>query len=113
MEALSKIVKDQIRSFMDAKGLDIKTLAAEIGVMESKLRDEMNTVGEVGYTVLESLLEKYPELSAEWLFRGEGDMLKTAQDTVSEETELDCLRNMSKHLESIDESISEFVHKRK
>ncbi len=112
MKALSEIVKDQIGSFMDAKDLDIKTLAAKIGVTESKLRNEMNTVGEVGYTVLESLLEKYPELSTEWLFRGEGEMFKLKQEEKSNRTELECLQVMSKHLENISKSLSVIANKR-
>lgn len=112
MENLSEFVRDQINEFKYKNDLTNDSLSKELGLYKQSLDNQLSQGGVVHYNTIEQLLNHYPELSTEWLFRGEGDMLKIAQDAVSEETELDCLRNMSKHLESISKSLSVIANKR-
>ena len=40
-----------------------------------------NTNSSVGYLKLKGILDAYPSISAEWLMRGEGDMLRVGGDS--------------------------------
>lgn len=100
------------RTFNNSK-LDNEEFYKQWGASKEQLENMIKSSVSFNFSTLESILMLHPELSTEWLFRGEGERLKPKQEVVEEDQKLDCLRNMSKHLESIDESISRFIDKGK
>lgn len=73
-------VTQRIREFMESTGLSILAFANSIGVPQSTLNQQLNgrngkNIG-VQISVITATLEAYPDLSAEWLLRGEGEMKK-------------------------------------
>lgn len=73
-------VTQRFREFMGSTGLSILAFANAIGIPQSTLNQQLNgrngkNIG-VQISVITATLSAYPELSAEWLLRGEGEMKK-------------------------------------
>jgi hypothetical protein len=68
-------VKERVNQFIDYKGIKINAFEMSIGVSKSYWSNTQKISAEV----VAGILRVYSELSAEWLMRGEGDMLKLDQ----------------------------------
>jgi hypothetical protein len=68
-------IEARLSRFMRYMGKSNKSISEEINVAESTLSKalKMNTLSSSKVVVL--ILNKYPQLSAEWLIRGTGEML--------------------------------------
>lgn len=71
-------VIQRVSELMDAIHLKLRTFSQEIGIPESTLKQQLN--GKEGrgrgvqMAVIAAILNKYQNLSAEWLLRGKGTM---------------------------------------
>ena len=72
---MSKILL-RIHQFADSKGLSIRELERTSGITQGVISKAIKNNGEIGSDKLENIIQTYPLLSAEWLLRGEGEMLK-------------------------------------
>lgn len=75
---MENIVTQRVRDFMQKEGLSILAFSKAIGVPQSTLNQQLNgrngkNIG-VQISVIAAILSAYPNLSAEWLLRGEGAM---------------------------------------
>lgn len=76
-------VIQRVGEFMNSLHLKLKAFSQQIGIPESTLKQQLN--GKEGrgrgvqMAVITAILEKYPDLSAEWLLRGKGTMLKSGE----------------------------------
>jgi transcriptional regulator with XRE-family HTH domain len=68
---------ERIFYFAKSKGISINKLSLEIGVSNSYFNKMFKKKASVGSTIIEKILRKYPDLNAEWLLTGRGDVLKT------------------------------------
>jgi len=71
-------VKDKILSFLETKGINKADFYAETGIEPSNFKGK-NKDSLPGSAMLVKILTKYPELSADWLLTGEGEMVKKKQ----------------------------------
>lgn len=69
-------IKDKIFTFLKKKGITKTEFYAETGIESSNFKGK-NKDSLPGSAMLVKILTKYPDLSAEWLLTGRGDMLKT------------------------------------
>ncbi|MGV8095577.1 MAG: hypothetical protein AB2L24_27310 [Mangrovibacterium sp.] len=68
---------ERIFYFAKSRGISINKLSLEIGVSNSYFNKMFKKKASVGSAIIEKILRTYPELSAEWLLTGRGDVLKT------------------------------------
>ncbi|MCS6832225.1 MAG: hypothetical protein NZ521_01515 [Flammeovirgaceae bacterium] len=66
-----------MKEFMKAKGLNKHRLEMSLGLSNGLLGKVIKHQTSFRVEVLVKMLELYPELSAEWLLRGKGDMFLT------------------------------------
>lgn len=71
-------IKDKILSFLETKGINKADFYAETGIEPSNFKGK-NKDSLPGSAMLVKILTKYPELSADWLLTGEGEMVKKKQ----------------------------------
>lgn len=69
-------IKDKIFTFLKKKGITKTEFYAETGIESSNFKGK-NKDSLPGSAMLVKILTKYPDLSAEWLLTGRGEMLKT------------------------------------
>jgi polyhydroxyalkanoate synthesis regulator phasin len=70
------LLKERMKLVLKENGVSVNFLAKTFSVNQKSLNDQINADVRVGFQTIELLLEYFPNLSAEWLLRGEGDMLK-------------------------------------
>jgi len=91
-------INTRIREIINALGESESAFAKRIDVSTSVIFNMVNPKGRMSYpsgAVLEKLLNlelDSKKISAEWLMRGEGDMLSQGQQISSPEAALDYLR---------------------
>lgn len=75
MDKISTI-KERILSFLEYNGIKKADFYQATGVADSNFKGK-NLYSQPGGDVLVKILTSYPNISAEWLLTGEGDMLKS------------------------------------
>lgn len=70
------IVNDRIKKYFAYKGWNISEVENDCGFKKCTLRVSLNRDSSLTSDKILRILETYEDLSAEWLLRGEGCMLK-------------------------------------
>lgn len=72
---------ERIKQFIDYKHISIRKFEESVGFSNGAFSSQLKNKKTIGCDKLENILHIYPEISAEWLLTGEGDMLKIANDS--------------------------------
>jgi len=72
MDELS--VKQRIREVLENKGSNPTKLSKEYSVNQKTLNNQINSDVQLSSSTLLLILNAFPDVSAEWLLRGKGDM---------------------------------------
>jgi hypothetical protein len=91
------MVVARIKQYIDFKQINIARFEAEIGMSNNSFRKSLLNKGTIGADKLENILNKFPDINAEWLLTGKGTMLKSA--TIAHESETTRLRSRNDLLE--------------
>lgn len=78
-------INQRIKMIVDASGKAVNSYAAMIGVSQPTLKACIDGDNAPRFDTLQKILIANPMISAEWLMRGEGEMIK--QNTASEQEE--------------------------
>lgn len=74
---MEEIVTQRVNWFREKEGLSIRAFAMKIGMLQETLNKQLKEDGRgVSISTIVLILAAYPDLSAEWLLRGEGEMKK-------------------------------------
>ena len=71
-------IGDRFADILKSYGYNANSFAAEVGGTTAKYYKLLNGKSKPDYDTIYSVLNKFPEISAEWLMRGEGPMKKSA-----------------------------------
>ena len=74
MEAKDELVK-RLNLYLKSKGISVNKFATIAGINQSGLRRTLLGLMKPSAEYLTAILDAFPELSAEWLMRGKGQML--------------------------------------
>lgn len=66
---------ERLKSFFETKGIPIGNAEKTCGFGNATLRNAFESGKSVGSDKIEKILSVFPDLSAEWLLRGEGKMI--------------------------------------
>ena len=66
----------RIREILDKYDLSVTSLAKKIGVVQATLNRQLTGENSLSLDTVNAILYYYKEISAEWLLRGEGEMIK-------------------------------------
>lgn len=79
---------ERLKSIISQMGLSDRAFALKCGIAQNTLSRQLSGAREVSLTTISAVLENNPEISAEWLLRGNGEMLLTSeQPTASSESD--------------------------
>lgn len=71
-------INGRITALMESQRLNINNFSKEIGKSYTAVHAITKGNSKPGYDLLESILEKYPQLNATWLLTGKGEMFEVA-----------------------------------
>lgn len=66
--------KDRLKLFVKSINMGQNAFEKEVGIANGYLASKSQTVSS---DIVEKIIAKYPDLSLDWLFRGEGEMYKS------------------------------------
>ncbi|WP_195668838.1 helix-turn-helix domain-containing protein [Bacteroides intestinalis] len=64
-----------------------RAFAIKCGIKQNTLSRQLNGVSEISISTINAILDNYDDISAEWLFRGKGEMLISKNQSKDENTE--------------------------
>ncbi len=65
----------RIKEIIASTGLSERAFAIQCGIAQNTLNRQLNKERELSLTVVSAILNNFPDISAEWLLRGKGEML--------------------------------------
>ena len=80
---MSKILT-RINQFAESQGLSIRAIERAIGATNGVISGAIKNNREIGTDKVEDFLQTYPDVSAEWLLRGVGEMFTRGTTSESE-----------------------------
>lgn len=79
-------ITQRIKELIDFKGMSINSFSKKINIVQTTLNRQINgDTSSIPVDTIEAILHYFPEISAEWLLRGEGDMLNQKSKDLQEE----------------------------
>lgn len=75
---MEECVNQKIKSFLVEKQLSITAFAKMIGMQQVTCNRQLKGEQAVSLTLIQGFLSAFPEVSAEWLLRGEGEREKSS-----------------------------------
>lgn len=104
---MDKSINERIKQLATANGGNVSRFAAKIGVSQPTLSSVVKGEYSPSFDTLDKILHLYPNLSAEWLMRGEGPMSRNesvVKDGNEESTNEEIIR-----LQNIIASLTEII----
>lgn len=72
----------RIKQLLKFKGLSVADFAIKIGLAPDTLSNYLQGRRKLSLVTIEAILKAFPEVSAEWLMRGNGQMIQGDQPTI-------------------------------
>lgn len=77
-------LKDRFRSLIDHYNLPVAEVVSKVGITKATYHNIMNGTSKPDFKTTEAILDAFPDVSAEWFMRGEGEMFKGRIATLKE-----------------------------
>lgn len=74
-------VRNRINDVLREKGLTENSVAAGVSAVQSRLNSQLSHGGKITLDTILRILDACPDVAAEWLLRGTGEMYKSAKIT--------------------------------
>lgn len=71
---------ERIKSLISHLGLSTRAFALNCGLRQNTLSNQLNGMRELSLSTVMAILSAYPEISSEWLMRGNGEMIIKQDD---------------------------------
>lgn len=76
-------MKEKLQTILDFYRENPNSIAKKLGTSQTNVSNYVNKGVKPGWDFIVALLQLFPDVSAEWLLRGEGTMLKSMQPTTT------------------------------
>lgn len=105
---------ERIKLFISHLGLSTRAFAIKCGIKQNTLSNQLNGMRELSLSTLIAILSSFPELSAEWLLRGESDMFRrnladSSEVSVALRNQLTILKKAIAETETALNSVNELI----
>lgn len=78
-------MNERIKSLITHLGLSTRAFALNCGIRQNTLSNQLNGIRELSLSTVLAILSSYPDVSSDWLMRGEGEMFKSEPADVNAE----------------------------
>lgn len=78
---------ERIKTIISYYSMSDRAFALKCGIKQNTFSNQMNGVRELSLTTVNAILNTFENISAEWLLRGEGNMLLSENQPQDESTE--------------------------
>lgn len=78
---MEEIVRQRFKALLATRGLTINKVATLCNIPQSNVQKQLNGDTSISLKTIMAILNGIPDLSAEWLLRGNGDMFQSFEAT--------------------------------
>lgn len=89
-------VNQRIKSVLSDRNISVTSFSKLIGEIQTTINRQLNGTAQLSVKTVNSFLHQFPDVSAEWLLRGKGDMYLKEASSNAEIEELKAEINMLK-----------------
>lgn len=102
------MLSKRLQQVLNYSQLSVRGLANKCGLKQQTLDKHIKGIAEPSAVTLIGIVNAFPELSADWLLRGEGEMIKTPQtmDIDRIATLVDTIASLQKTISEKDKTIA-------
>lgn len=76
---MNSTVLQRVNEFISKSKISITSLSKTFGIVQTTLNRQIKGETQLSASTIEAILTNYPNISAEWIMRGEGAMERTQQ----------------------------------
>ena len=73
---MEHLITQRVREFLTINSISVNSLAKQINVAQATLNPQLRGDRTLAANIVVKILETFPDISAEWLLRGEGEMYR-------------------------------------
>ena len=92
---MENLITQRVREFLSCNSISINSLAKQINVAQATLNPQLRGDRTLAANIVVKILEAFPDISAEWLLRGEGEMYRSNSGSVQVEATITPPQNES------------------
>lgn len=81
---MENLIVQRVREFLAINSISVNSLAKRINVAQATLNPQLRGDRTLAANIVIKILETFPEISAEWLLRGEGEMYRNNNEQKKE-----------------------------
>jgi len=85
----------RIKDYLDYKDIKISAFEKSVGLSNGSFGGQLKKNRSIGIDKLENILKKYPDLNANWVLTGSGEMLRGTHDDINKHGVLRDLKETS------------------
>lgn len=90
-------IAQRIREVFQAKHFSATSFAEISGLQAVTINRQLRGTNPISYNLIEAILTNFPDVSAEWLLRGQGYMLKNEEQSAQKYNFVDLFLNNMTH----------------
>ena len=98
---------DRISEVISSQKTSVRSFAIKCGIKQQTLSSQLNGARELGLSTVTAILTTFADISAEWLLRGEGNMLKNDSPISEPTTDFDRLMKLVDTITTLQEVVNE------
>ena len=91
----------RLRTFIKSLGISERAFALNCGIAQNTMTYYLSEQRKPSYEAVEKILSSYPDLSAEWLTRGNGNMLLSQCGVIQESERIEKLIGTIESLQEV------------
>lgn len=80
---MEKALTERFMQLIDKKSSSVLDFSKKIGIAQTTLSSQLSSARGISVNVVTLTLNAFPDISAEWLLRGEGSMLKSENEAIN------------------------------
>lgn len=96
---------NRVKDIITYYGLSNRAFALRCGIPQNTFNNQLNGVRELSLSTINSILNTYEDISAEWLIRGTGNML--ISENINSDSNIDRINKLVDTITTLQDAINE------
>ena len=102
-------IAQRLKELIDFTGLSVRAFSSKCGISQATLDKQIKGLRGVSIETIMNILQSFPDLSSEWLIRGDGPMFTQKIDNTAEVARINKLIDTISALQEVTDAKSDTI----